>query len=160
MRILAIDPGYERLGIAILEKNKGSKEVLLFSECFHTLKALPHAKRLSLISLEIKKIIREFSPSALSIETLFLTTNHKTVMAVAEARGVILSTASTLGLTVFEYSPPQIKLAVTGDGRADKKAIQKMIPLLIKTEKTILLDDEFDAIAAGLACLALEKFST
>lgn len=158
MRILAIDPGYERLGIAVLEKNKGDKkETLLFSECFKTKTTSTHAKRLFLLGQEISNAIEKYKPEALSIETLFLTTNHKTVMHVSEARGVILYEAARHNLTVHEYSPPQIKSAVTGDGHADKKSITKMIPLLIKLEKEIKHDDEYDAIAVGLTYFAYNK---
>ena len=91
MKILAIDPGYERLGIAVLEKNvSDKKETLLYSDCFKTKTTHTHAERLSLLGQELSRIISEYEPEALSIETLFLTTNHKTVMHVSEARGVIL----------------------------------------------------------------------
>ena len=157
MRIISIDPGYERLGIAILEKEQGGKETYLFSECFKTSKDIPHANRLSLITEELKKIIKKWQPEALAIEKLFLATNHKTAMMVAEARGVILSECAREGLKVFEYSPPQIKLAVCGNGSADKKSIIKMVPLLIKIPKTLKIDDEFDAIAIGLTFFAIER---
>ncbi len=158
MKILAIDPGYERLGIAILEKNIGDrKENLLYSDCFKTKTTNTHAERLSLLGQELARIIAEYKPEALSIETLFLTTNHKTVMHVSEARGVILYESSRHSLSIYEYSPPQIKSAVTGDGHADKKAIIKMIPLLIKLDKEIKHDDEYDAIAIGLTYFAHNK---
>ena len=158
MKILAIDPGYERLGIAVLEKNLGDrKETLLYSDCFKTKTINTHAERLSLLGQELSRIIDEYKPEALSIETLFLTTNHKTVMHVSEARGVILYEAARHNLSIFEYSPPQIKSAVAGDGHADKKAIIKMIPFLIKLEKEIKHDDEYDAIAVGLTYFAHNK---
>lgn len=159
MRIIAIDPGYERLGISILEKDSSGKITYLYSECFHTSKTLTHPKRLALIAGKIKKIIDTWQPKALAIESLFLTTNHKTVMFVAEARGVILSECARQNLDIFEYSPPQIKSAVGGSGKADKKSIIKMLPFLIKIPKTIKIDDEFDAIAVGLTCFAIEKWS-
>lgn len=158
MKILAIDPGYERLGIAVLEKNLGErKETLLYSDCFKTKTTNTHAERLSLLGQEVAKIISQFKPEAFAIETLFLTTNHKTVMHVSEARGVLLYEAARHDLSIAEYSPPQIKSAVTGDGHADKKAIIKMIPLLIKVEKEIKHDDEYDAIAVGLTFFAHNK---
>ena len=175
MRIISIDPGYERLGIAVLEKNIGDKkETLLYSDCFKTKTTNTHAERLSLLGQEISKIIKKYEPEALSIETLFLTTNHKTVMHVSEARGVILYEAAKNNLSIFEYSPPQIKSAVAGDGHADKKAIIKMIPLLINIKNKIhpvksseagsleakfnrASDDEYDAIAVGLTYFAYNK---
>lgn len=158
MIILAIDPGYERLGIAVLEKNKGDKkETLLFSECFKTKTTSTHAERLSLLGQEISKVIEKYKPEALAIETLFLTTNHKTVMHVSEARGVILYESARHNLSIHEFSPPQIKSAVAGDGHADKKAIIKMVSLLINLEKQIKHDDEYDAIAVGLTFFAYKK---
>ena len=90
MRIIAIDPGYERLGIAVLEKLPKKKEVLLFSSCVRTAKELPHAERLLRIAEEVRSVIDEFEPQACAIETLFLAVNQKTVMPVAEARGAVL----------------------------------------------------------------------
>ena len=152
MITLGIDPGYERLGIAVVEKD--SKEKLLYSDCFKTKSSIPHHERLHLIGSELEKIIKKFKPNNLAIETLFLTSNHKTVMTVSEARGVMLYTASKNGLEVFEYGPGQIKVAVTGNGRADKNSVIKMIPLLIKVDKDIKHDDEYDAIAVALTHIA------
>lgn len=155
MKVLSIDPGFERLGIAVIEKLKGEKEKLLFSECFETEKKLSFEKRLVLLGEHLEKILLEFSPDHLAIESLFLNTNQRTAMHVAEARGVIIYAGVKAGLQLFEYAPPQIKVAVAGNGRADKKAITKMIPLLLKIEKQIKRDDEYDAIAIGLAHLAI-----
>ena len=154
MRIISIDPGYERLGIAVIEKTSGQKEDLLFSTFFTTSKQLKHEERLLLLGNEVEKIIKNYNPSFLSIEDLFLANNHKTAMFVSEAKGVILFIASKHNLSVSHFSPPQIKLAVCGDGRADKKAVIKMIPLLIKITKPIIYDDEYDAIAVGLTFFA------
>src|SRR3989338_11086427 len=86
MRILGVDPGFERLGVAVLEKLPPGREVVLFSECFKTSPKLEFSERLNLIGEEIIKIIKKYRPKILAIETLFLTTNQKTVMRVAEAR--------------------------------------------------------------------------
>ncbi|PIQ91339.1 MAG: crossover junction endodeoxyribonuclease RuvC [Parcubacteria group bacterium CG11_big_fil_rev_8_21_14_0_20_39_22] len=158
MRILGIDPGYERLGIAIIEKNTTGKESYVYSECFKTSPKEPHEKRLSLIAKKIESVIEEFLPSTLAIETLFLNTNQKTAFKVSESRGVLIERAATLGLRVFEYTPLQIKTAVTGYGRSDKNQIISMIPRLIdlpKDHKT--QDDEYDAIGVALTCIATEK---
>lgn len=155
MRILGIDPGFERLGIAILEKNKSDKkEHVLFSECFKTSAKLEFADRLKLIGEEVKKIIKEYKPEILSIETLFLTTNHKTVMHVAEARGVVIYEAVCAGLKIFEASPPQIKIATTGYGRSDKTQINKMVKILVEIDNSKTSDDELDAIAIALTAFA------
>jgi crossover junction endodeoxyribonuclease RuvC len=155
MRILGIDPGFERLGIAILEKNKGDKkESVTFSECFKTSAKLEFPERLKLIGERVDQVIKEFKPEILSIETLFLTTNHKTVMHVAEARGVVIYEAKKTGLEIFEASPPQIKIAVTGYGRSDKTQINKMVKILVDIDKTKKSDDELDAIAIALTAFA------
>jgi len=154
MKVLSIDPGYERLGIAIIEKEKNQKEILLFSECFRTSKNDSHPERLSQILKRLKEIISEYSPDFLAIETLFFNQNTSTALLVAEARGLILGTSKSLGLEIFEYSPQSIKVATTGQGNSDKTAISKMVPLLIKIEKEIKYDDEYDAIACGLTHFA------
>ncbi len=158
MRILGIDPGFERLGIAIIDKQKNSKEEVLFSECFKTSAKLEFPERIKLIGEEVKKIIKEYEPEVLSIETLFLTNNQKTVMHVAEARGVIIYEAAQKGLKIFEASPPQIKVAVTGDGSADKAQIIKMVRMLVKVDPKKQSDDELDAIAIALTASAYMRF--
>ncbi len=158
MRIIAIDPGYERLGIAIVEKERASKETLVFSECFKTDKSLTQSERLGLVAAEVERVIAEFAPGALCLETLFFSGNQKTATKVAEVRGVLLSLAAKNGLKVYEYGPGQVKVAVTGYGKSDKKQVISMIPRLIRIEKDIEYDDEYDAIAVGLTCFATEKF--
>lgn len=158
MKILGIDPGYERLGIAVIEKDpKTRKDVVLFSECFKTSAKLDFGDRLLLIGEEIQKIIKKYRPELLSIETLFLTNNQKTVMKVAEARGVIIYEAKKAGLEIFEASPPQIKMSITGYGKADKKQIIKMVGMLVTIDPTKSSDDELDAIAIALTASAHKK---
>jgi crossover junction endodeoxyribonuclease RuvC len=167
MRILGIDPGYERLGMAVLEKNTGDKpfgpaqgkERVLFSECFKTPATLEFTERLKLIGERVREIIQEYKPEVLSIETLFLTTNHKTVMHVAEARGVVLYEAAQAGLKIFEASPPQIKIATTGYGRSDKAQIIKMVKILVDIDNSKKSDDELDAIAIAITAFAHLKLS-
>ena len=156
MRIIAIDPGYERVGIAVLEKGSG-KEELLFSECFKTLTTEKHEDRLRLIGEEIEKIIKEYKPEALAIETLFFKTNAKTAMKVSEARGVILYEAAKNNLKVAEFTPLQIKVAVTGYGKSDKEQVIFMVEKLIKITQPVKYDDEYDAIACGLTYFACHK---
>ena len=158
MRILGIDPGFERLGIAILERFPRSKERVLFSECFKTSAKLEFSGRLKLIGEEVRKIIKEYKPEVLSIETLFLTTNHKTVMRVAEARGVVIYEASRANLKIFEASPPQIKIAITGYGKSDKAQMIKMVKILVKIDESKKSDDELDAIAIALTAFAHLRF--
>lgn len=158
MKVLAIDPGYERLGIAVLEKNESSrKESLLFSECFQTSAKQPFYDRLSLLGTEVERIIQEYSPSHLAIESLFFYNNQKTAMRVSESRGAVIYQAKKDELQIFEYTPLEIKQAITGDGRADKKQISLLLPKLITISKNIRYDDEFDAIAIGLTHFAYYK---
>ena len=144
------------MGVAILEKNKKSdkKEKVIFSECFKTSAKLDFAERLKLIGEEVEKIIKKYKPEVLAIETLFLNTNQKTVMHVAEARGVVIYEAIQAGLKIFEASPPQIKIATTGYGRANKVQIMKMVKILVEIDKIKTSDDELDAIAIALTAFA------
>lgn len=166
MRLLALDPGYERLGIAVLDKPapgkdaRGVKESLAYSDCFQTSKDLPHFERLGMIGAEIVRIIEEFKPQAVCLEGLFFSKNQTTTIKVAEVRGVILYLAAKTGIPVYEYNPMEIKVAVTGYGKSDKPAVIAMTERLIKIEKKIKHDDEYDAIAVGLTCFAVERFTT
>ncbi len=127
---------------------------MLFSECFKTSAKLNFSERLHLIGEEVKMIVKKYKPEILSIETLFLTTNQKTVMHVAEARGVVIYEAICAGLKVFEASPPQIKIATTGYGRASKEQIIKMVKILVEIDNSKKSDDELDAIAIALTAFA------
>lgn len=155
MIILGIDPGYEKLGVAIIEKQpKQKKELYIFSDCIKTQKTLPHAERLLHISENIKQIIETYKPDSLGIEKLFFNTNQQTATKVAEARGVILAEAARAHVTIHEFTPLEIKIAVTGYGRSDKKQVISMVSKLISITKPIKEDDEYDAIAAALSCSA------
>lgn len=154
MKILSVDPGYERLGVAIIKKNPGEKEKLIYSECFKTSAKIPFEERLLLIGKEIKRVIKEFEPEVLAIETLYMTTNQKTAMHVAEVKGVVIYEAMCAKMKLYEYTPLQIKIAVTGYGRGDKKQVISMIERLVTIDKKIAYDDEYDAIAVGLTYFA------
>jgi crossover junction endodeoxyribonuclease RuvC len=156
MRVLGIDPGIERVGIAVIDKI-GGKEAYVYSECFKTSAKLTHAERLALIGVEVARVIREHSPLALSIEKLFFEKNTSTAMGVAEARGVMLYESARQGLKVYEYTPMEIKVAVTGYGKSDKRAIMDMVPRLLKLPERKMIDDEVDAIACALTCFAHER---
>ncbi len=157
MKILGIDPGYDRVGIAIVEKTAKSKEILLYSECLQTSSKDTFYVRLRQVGKKIEEIIALYSPDALAIESLFITKNQKTAMRVAEARGVIAYEAVKKDIPIYEYTPLQIKIAVTGHGTSDKTQVTKMIPLLIKISEKKSLDDEYDAIAVALTCMASES---
>lgn len=154
MNILAIDPGFERLGVAIIHKEKISKEILIHSECFKTSAKEIFSKRLLLIAQKIEALCIEYKPEILAIESLFFTTNQKTGFHVAEARGVILMLAEKYNLEIKEYTPLQVKVAVTGYGKSDKEGVMKMVPRIISIPKNKTSDDELDAIAIGLTAIS------
>lgn len=157
--ILGIDPGFDRMGIAILEKKQG-EEKLIFSTCVITNKKESFGDRLFQIGNDLEKIILKYKPDYLSIEKLFLTSNQMTVMHVSEARGVCIYIAQKHHLKIFEYSPPQIKLAVTGYGRSSKDAVSLMVSRILKINSPVkILDDEFDAIAIALTHSASVKIN-
>lgn len=152
MRVLGIDPGFDRLGMAVLEGDP-SRPTLVWSECVLPEKGEPQA-RLDAVYKETLKVLREYSPDMLALETLFFSTNKKTALQVAEARGAILAAAGSAGVPVREFSPGTVKLAVTGNGSADKAAIARMIPHLLDLPGKKRLDDELDAIAVAIAGLS------
>lgn len=152
MKVLAIDPGYDRLGIAVIEGDP-SRPTLLMSDCVLPPKGTP-AERLACVARAVENAIETYAPDALGIETLFFSINKKTALGVAEARGAVLAAAGIASLPVIECSPQQVKLAVTGHGGANKAAIARMIPRLLVLPKKRFLDDELDAIAVGITALA------
>ncbi len=152
MRVLGIDPGYDRLGLAVLEGDP-SRPTLIWSDCFLPPKGL-REMRLAEVYSAITSAILQHKPDKLSLETLFFSTNKKTALAVAESRGAILAAAGAQGIFVSEYSPAQVKLAVTGYGSSDKHAIAQMIPHLVTLSVRKRLDDELDAIAVAIAGLS------
>lgn len=151
---MGVDPGYGRMGIAVVEKTNGG-EVLLHSECFETDAKLDHSKRLFLIGEKVREIIGKYKPNQVAVETLLWSKNKKTALGVAEARGVILSEASRGNILVREFNPNQIKLAVTGYGKSDKRQVILMIEKLLKIKTKKRHDDEYDAIATALTCSAI-----
>ncbi len=154
MKVLAIDPGYGRCGVAVVEKNRGGKEVLLYSACIETSAKSSFPERLARVVDECARLIKKHSPDCVALEKLYFTKNHKTAMHVAEVRGALISAASNAGLKVFEYTPGEVKSAAAGFGGADKKAVETMLRALIKIEKEIAHDDEYDAIAIAVTHLA------
>lgn len=152
MRVLGIDPGFDRLGLAVVEGDP-SRPTVVWSDCVRPAKGKAEA-RLAQVTAAVTDAIRTYTPDLVALETLFFSTNKKTAMSVSEARGAVLSAAGTAGLFVRELSPGTVKLAVTGNGRADKAAIARMIPHLVTLTPRKRLDDELDAIAVGIAALA------
>jgi len=159
MRVLGIDPGFDRLGLAVLEGDP-SKPQHVWSDCVSPAKGRAET-RLAAVYEAVSSAILQYKPDKVSLETLLFSTNKKTAMAVAESRGAILAAAGAHRVTVSEYSPGQVKLAVTGYGASDKAAIARMIPHLISLPQKKRVDDELDAIAVAIAGLAdRSTFST
>jgi crossover junction endodeoxyribonuclease RuvC len=156
MRVLAIDPGYDRLGLAVIEGDP-SRPTYIWSDCV-TPKKGPHEARLAQVHESVADAIRAYTPDTLALETLFFSTNVKTAIGVAEARGAVLAAAGEAGLAVTEHSPQAVKLAVTGDGRAEKGAVARMVPRVIAIPEKKRLDDEFDALALAICALAAGPF--
>jgi crossover junction endodeoxyribonuclease RuvC len=153
MRVIAIDPGYDRLGVAVMEYGGGSEQ-LIHSTCIESDRTASLNDRIHTIGDTFLVIIEEFEPDTLAVETLFFNKNVKTAMGVAEARGALIYIAKSSGCVVYEFSPQQIKSAVTGYGNSDKKAVIEMVIRLVKNAPIKALDDEYDAIAVGVTCLA------
>lgn len=152
MRVLAIDPGYDRLGVAVMELQ--GTETVLFSTCIETDRSTTMPERLQHIGIKIEKVITQYQPDTVALETLFFNKNIKTAIAVAQARGVLLYLAKQAGCTVYEFGPQEIKVATTGHGASNKMAVQQMLQRLVHNIPKSALDDEYDAIAVGVTCLA------
>lgn len=157
MKTLSIDPGYDRIGVAVLEKEKNKKEVLLFSTCITTDKNKTIHERIFTACEDIEQIILQYKPHRFAIEQLFHTNNTKTVMGVSEARGACMYLAHKHKLAVSEYTPSQIKNATTGYGKATKPQVYDMVRKLITLPNNVKQDDEIDAIAVGITDLAHAK---
>lgn len=153
MKVLAIDPGFGRCGVAVMEKVDG-KERLLYSNCIETSPKQAFPDRLATVAGECVKLIQKYTPDAVAIEKLYFSKNQKTAMQVAEVRGALIECAARHGVPVFEYTPGQVKSAAAGWGGADKAQVKKMLHTLIKIEKKVEHDDEYDAIAIGVTHLA------
>lgn len=156
MRLLGVDPGYDRLGVAIVER-ENNKDSLLFSDCLTSEKKSDFSKRLLVVGEKLEKIIKKYQPNSLALESLFFSKNRKTALAVAETRGVIRYLASQNNLEVAEYSPATIKLTITGYGQADKQQVALMVEKLLSLKKAIKHDDEYDAIAVALTALSTSR---
>ncbi len=153
MRVISVDPGYDRLGVAIIEFIDGS-ENLLYSSCIETIKEHSLSERILELGEKFSSLLDKFKPDTLAIETLFFNKNQKTAIGVAQARGALIYIAQIHNCQVYEFGPQEIKIAVTGYGKSDKVAVIEMVKRLVPTAPEDALDDEYDAIAVGITCLA------
>lgn len=148
--ILGIDPGYDRIGVGII-KRENNIDTYMYSECITTDKSKSFADRLLEISISLTDIIEHYKPEIAVVEDLFFTSNQKTVIKVAEARGVILLACQKSKLKIQELTPLQIKMSLVGNGRAEKSQVEMMVRQILKFKLDKRLDDELDALAGALA---------
>lgn len=158
MRILGIDPGFAITGYSIIDYI-GNKFHLTTSGAILTEAKQSFPLRLEKIYQELNDIINTYEPESMSIEELFFNNNAKTAINVAQARGVILMTARIHQVDIFEYTPLQVKQAVTGYGRADKMQVQRMVKMILNEEKLPKLDDITDSMAIAICHAHSAKFA-
>jgi crossover junction endodeoxyribonuclease RuvC len=149
MRIIGIDPGTATTGFSIIDYDRKKMKLLDFG-CIKTKSTSPMGARLNQISKDLTTLIKKYKPQKASIENLFFNKNVKTAITVAQARGVIIQTLEKHKIPQKEYTPGQIKLAVCGHGRADKKAVQQMLKVIFGLKNPPKPDDAADAIAAAI----------
>lgn len=152
MRILGIDPGTGILGFGIIDVDKKGKVHLVDAGVIRTPAYQPDSERLFTIYTELKQIIADTKPQVMSVEKLFFARNVTTAMSVSQARGVVLLLGKQYDLDLHEFTPLQIKQAVTGYGKADKKQIQEMVRVMLGLTDVPKPDDAADALAAALTC--------
>lgn len=157
MTILGIDPGFARVGWAVIE-SKNSKVKIQNCGCIKTSKSTKSQERLADVYKQICVLIKKYKPDSLAIEELFFTNNAKTAFKVGEARGVIILSGAMQKIPVFSYTPLQIKIAVTGYGKADKLQVGKMVKAILGLKNLPKLDDTVDAIAVSLTHSFTAKF--
>ena len=149
MIILGIDPGLATVGWGVIESIRGNKRAIAYGAILTP----PHTDieaRLLMIQNDIEEIIKKYKPDEMAIEELFFNTNITTGIAVAEARGVILCTAHRLGVKISEYTPLQVKQAVVGYGKAEKKQVMDMTRRLLNMKEIPRPDDAADALALAV----------
>ena len=149
MKILGIDPGMAIVGYGLIEV-EGDNIQLLASGSIQTDKKLPDSKRLLEVYNDLSTIVQKYQPDCASVEELFFFKNQKTVIPVAEARGVILTVLEKFGIPTFGYTPMVVKQVLNGYGRADKKEVEQMVRIALESEKLPKLDDTVDAIAIAI----------
>jgi crossover junction endodeoxyribonuclease RuvC len=147
--VLGIDPGTARLGYGLVDRQGSSLTVLDYG-CLETVNDRSPELRLLLIHEGLTDLIESHHPEAVGVERLFFNKNAQTAMAVGQARGVVLLAAAQHGLPVFEYGPHQVKMAVTGYGRAPKEQVQRMVQIVLSMAELPRPDDAADALAVAV----------
>jgi len=149
LRVLGIDPGYALMGWSVID-SKGSGMKLVNYGCIETKAGVPMPDRLRTLQLGIRDLLTIYKPDDVAFEELFFARNVTTALMVGAARGAAIIAAAEYTRNLYEYTPMQIKLAVTGYGKADKKQIQQMVKLLLRMDEIPKPDDAADAIACAI----------
>lgn len=149
VRILGIDPGIAIVGWGVIDSANFKYKTLAY-DSIQTPAGHPVEERLQTIYTSLSEIMEKYSPDAMAVEELFWNTNQKTGIVVAEARGIILLAAKTHGIPIFEYTPLQVKQAVVGYGRAEKRQIITMVTTILNLPKPPKPDDTADALALAV----------
>lgn len=149
-RILGIDPGFGRIGYGVIEQ-RGGDWAHVAHGCIETKKSASFVDRLDDLHGRLKDVIKEFQPHRAAVEELFFYKNVTTAIKVGQARGVILLTLRQANLPIDELTPLQVKQAMTGYGRAEKRQMQRMVAVMLGLGKKIIQDDAADALAVALA---------
>lgn len=149
MIVLGIDPGFATVGFGVLEAARGAQR-LIRCGAITTPAGLPLATRLRQISDDMQMLLAEFRPDAMAVEELFFNTNVTTAIGVAQARGVILLEAERQAVPIFEYTPSQVKQAVVGYGKAEKRQVMDMTRRILKLQSRPKPDDAADAVAVAI----------
>ncbi|NMA92896.1 MAG: crossover junction endodeoxyribonuclease RuvC [Firmicutes bacterium] len=157
MRIMGIDPGVAVTGYGVVEE-QGDRWRRVVSGCIRTGSRERSPERLAQIYRHLEDLINSYRPQAFSVERLFFCKNTRSALQVGEARGVVILVAALNKLELFEYTPLQIKKAVSSFGRAGKGQVQNMVRLLLQLKNVTLVDDEADALAAALCHLQHRKW--
>lgn len=152
MRIIGIDPGTGILGFGVIDLDDKGKVSLVDAGVIRTPVHQADSDRLVTIYDELHEIITTNKPTVMSVEKLFFSQNVTTAMSVSQARGVVLLCGKQHKLELYEYTPNQIKLAITGHGKADKKQMQEMVRILLGLKEIPKPDDAADALAAAICC--------
>jgi crossover junction endodeoxyribonuclease RuvC len=158
MKILGIDPGIGRMGYAVIKSEHGDA-ALVECGCITTIANTPDPERLLEIKKDLDFILKKWKPEALCIESLFFAANSKTAMSVGQARGVAILAAAENKLKIIEITPLQVKIALTGYGKAEKRQVQKMLLQILKLKKIPKPDDAADAAAIAWAGIGRVRFS-
>ena len=149
MRILGIDPGYATIGFGLVEAERGQVHMVTYG-AITTPAGIPLSRRLYQILTDMEDLIQQVKPDVIAVEELFFNTNITTGIAVAHGRGVILCAAEKSGIPLYEYTPSQVKAAVTGYGKAEKQQVMDMTKRLLKLKAVPRPDDAADALALAL----------